>query len=89
MALTTTVAGRTINYSHTVGRQAASGNGFTYPIGLALGPGRVAYVVSRANENNNTPHTTKISIPIPVERKSSPSSAGGVMATVRPLGPQT
>ena len=65
MALTTTVAGRTINYSHTVGRNAASGNGFTNPIGLALGPDRVAYVVNRANENNNTPHTTKVSIPEP------------------------
>ena len=65
MALTTTVAGRTIQYSHTVGRQAASGNGFTYPIGLALGPNQTAYVVCRANENNNTPHTTKLTIPDP------------------------
>ena len=65
MALTTTVEGRTINYSHTVGRNAASGNGFTNPISLALAPGEIAYVVNRANENNNSPHTTMVRIPEP------------------------
>ena len=88
MALTTTVAGRTINYSHTVGRNAASGNGFTNPIGLALGPDRVAYVVNRANENNNTPTPLRSASLSRAAKRFWPSSAGGETGTARPLGPQ-
>ena len=48
--LTTTVAGRTWNFSHTIGRNAAAGNGFTQPIAVASAPGGVLYVLSRGQE---------------------------------------
>ena len=59
--LTTIAAGRVYNYSHTVGRSAQSGSGFTFPISLALGPGNVVYVLNRSYSGGN-PHATKISI---------------------------
>ena len=45
--LTTTVAGRTWNFSHAIGRNAAAGNGFTQPVDVAAGPDGVLYVISR------------------------------------------
>ena len=48
--LTTTVAGRTWNFSHAVGRNAAAGNGFTLPTALALAPEGRIYVLSRGSE---------------------------------------
>ena len=48
--LTTTVAGRTWNFSHAIGRNAAAGNGFSQPQSVATAPGGVLYVVSRGNE---------------------------------------
>ncbi|MDA0769631.1 MAG: NHL repeat-containing protein [Chloroflexi bacterium] len=48
--LTTTVAGRTWNYSHTIGRNAAAGNGFTQPTDVVVAPGGVLYVLSRGND---------------------------------------
>ncbi len=48
--LTTTVAGRTWNFSHAVGRNAAAGNGFTQPWDVAAGPDGVLYVLSRGQE---------------------------------------
>ena len=48
--LTTSVAGRTWNFSHAIGRNAAAGNGFTQPTALALSPGGFIYVASRGNE---------------------------------------
>ena len=48
--LTTTIAGRTWNYSHTIGRNAAAGNGFSQPMDVALAPGGVIYVLSRGQE---------------------------------------
>ena len=48
--LTTTVAGRTWNFSHAIGRNAAAGNGFSNPIAVAAAPGSVLYVISRGNE---------------------------------------
>ncbi len=48
--LTTTVAGRTWNYSHTIGRNAAAGNGFTQPTDVAVAPDGVLYVLSRGND---------------------------------------
>ncbi len=49
--LTETVAGRTYDYSHNVGRGAQTGMGFNFPVDLALGPNDVAYVVNRGNES--------------------------------------
>ncbi len=48
--LTTTVAGRTWNFSHTIGRNAAAGNGFTQPIAVSSAPGGLLYVLSRGQE---------------------------------------
>ena len=48
--LTTTVAGRTWNFSHAIGRNAAAGNGFTQPVDVAAGPEGVLYVISRGND---------------------------------------
>ena len=48
--LTTSVAGRTWNFSHAIGRNAAAGNGFTQPTALALSPSGFIYVASRGNE---------------------------------------
>ena len=48
--LTTTVSGRTWNFSHAIGRNAAAGNGFTQPIDVAVAPGGVIYVLSRGQE---------------------------------------
>ena len=46
--LTTTVAGRTWDYSHTIGRESAFGGaGFARATGLALNPGGIIYVLSR------------------------------------------
>ena len=60
--LTTTVAGRTINYSHTVGRNIPSGNGFQFPVSLALGKNSIAYVLCRSNEQHFSAHATKVNI---------------------------
>ena len=49
--LTTTVAGRTWNFSHAIGRNAAAGNGFTQPTAVAIAPGGIVYVVSRGQED--------------------------------------
>ena len=48
--LTTTVAGRTWNFSHAIGRNAGLGNGFTQPNAVALAPGGVLYVSSRGGD---------------------------------------
>ena len=48
--LTTTVAGRTWNFSHAIGRNAAAGNGFTQPWDVAAGSDGVLYVLSRGQE---------------------------------------
>ena len=49
--LTRTVAGRVYDYSHSVGRSALSGLGFSYPVDAALGEGEVVYVLNRGSEN--------------------------------------
>ena len=48
--LTETVAGRTYDYSHNVGRGAQSGMGFNQPVGMTLGADGVVYVVNRGIE---------------------------------------
>ena len=48
--LTTTVAGRTWNFSHAIGRNAGLGNGFVQPNAIALAPGGILYVSSRGGE---------------------------------------
>lgn len=48
--LTTTVAGRTWNFSHAIGRNAAAGNGFSLPWDVAVIPGGTLYVINRGQE---------------------------------------
>lgn len=48
--LTTTVAGRTWNFSHAIGRNAQAGNGFTNPFAMAFDPNGDLYVLSRGSE---------------------------------------
>ena len=49
--LTETVAGRTYDYSHNVGRGAQSGMGFNAPVSITRGADGVVYVVNRGQEN--------------------------------------
>jgi len=49
--LTETVAGRTYDYSHNVGRGSQTGMGFNNPVSLALGQGGVVYVANRGSES--------------------------------------
>ena len=54
--LTETVAGRTYDYSHNVGRGAATGMGFNNPVALALDADGVVYVANRGSESiSNVP----------------------------------
>ncbi len=48
--LTETVAGRTYDYSHSVGRNAETGMGFSNPIAVVLGDDDTAFVLSRGSE---------------------------------------
>ena len=49
--LTETVAGRTYDYSHSVGRGAQTGMGFSSPVAVAVGQDEVLYVVNRGSES--------------------------------------
>lgn len=49
--LTETVAGRTYDYSHNVGRGAQTGMGFNSPVAMAIGPNGVVYVANRGSES--------------------------------------
>jgi DNA-binding beta-propeller fold protein YncE len=48
--LTETVAGRTYDYSHNVGRGAQTGMGFNSPVSMTFGPDGTAYVANRGSE---------------------------------------
>ena len=48
--LTTTVQGRTWNFSHAIGRNAAAGNGFTQPMSIACDKSNGIVVLSRGGE---------------------------------------
>ena len=54
--LTETVAGRTYDYSHSVGRGSQTGMGFSNPVAVAIGKNDVFYVVNRGSEGiSNVP----------------------------------
>src|SRR3989442_6764950 len=54
--LTETVAGRTYDYSHNVGRGAQTGMGFNNPVAMALDADGVVYVANRGSESiSNVP----------------------------------
>jgi DNA-binding beta-propeller fold protein YncE len=65
--LTTVVAGRVYDFSHVVGRNAAAGKGFAQPMGIALAPKGIAYVVSRGTETNFGSRISKVFIGAPGE----------------------
>ena len=49
--LTTTVAGRTWNYSHSIGRTANTGNGFSNPTAVVSAPGDLVFVLNRGTQH--------------------------------------
>src|SRR5437879_11597413 len=63
--LTTVVEGRVYDWSHSVGRNAAAGNGFAYPCSIALASNGLAYVVNRGGEGNQGSRVSKVSIGAP------------------------
>src|SRR5882724_770600 len=67
--LTTVVEGRVYDWSHSVGRNAAAGNGFTYPGSIALASQGVAYVVNRGGEGNQGSRVSKVYIGAPGEER--------------------
>ena len=67
--LTTVIAGRVFDFSHSVGRNAAAGDGFSYPCAIALASQGVMYVVSRGNETNYGSRLTKVFVGEPGEEK--------------------
>ena len=52
MALTTVVRGRAYDWSHAIGRGAATGTGFNYIQTMCLGNNGDLYTANRGNENN-------------------------------------
>jgi len=52
MALTTVVKGRAYDWSHAIGRGAATGTGFNYVQTMCLGNDGDIYTANRGNENN-------------------------------------
>ena len=49
--LTETAAGRTYDYSHSVGRNAETGMGFAYPVAVVVGQDDTAFVLNRGSES--------------------------------------
>lgn len=49
--LTETVAGRTFDYSHNVGRGAQTGMGFNSPVAMTIGPNGMVYIANRGSES--------------------------------------
>ena len=49
--LTETVAGRTYDYSHNVGRGSQSGMGFNWPNAMTFAPDGTVYVANRGSES--------------------------------------
>jgi tripartite motif-containing protein 71 len=69
MPLTTVARGRVFDWSHAVGRGAASGTGFNYPQTMALAKGGIVYVANRGNENNFGMRVNKVKIGAPGEEE--------------------
>ena len=49
--LTETVAGRTYDYSHNVGRGSQTGMGFNFPVSMSFGPDGTVYIANRGSES--------------------------------------
>ena len=69
MPLTTVSNGRTYDWSHAVGRGAATGTGFNYPQTMCLGNDGDIYVANRGNENNFGQRVNRIKLGGPGEEE--------------------
>jgi len=69
MALTTVASGRAFEWSHAIGRGAASGTGFNYPQTMCLANDDEIYVANRGNENNFGMRVNKIRLGGPGEEE--------------------
>jgi DNA-binding beta-propeller fold protein YncE len=67
MPLTTVARGRVYDWSHAIGRGAATGTGFNYVQSMCLAKDGVAYTSNRGNENNFGMRVNKIKIGGPGE----------------------
>jgi DNA-binding beta-propeller fold protein YncE len=67
--LTTVAEGRVYDWSHSVGRGAAAGDGFNQPCSIAAAPQGMMYVVSRGNENNFGSRVSKVFVGNPGDEK--------------------
>ena len=74
--LTETVAGRTYDYSHNVGRQAITDVGFSFPVDLTLDADGIAYVINRGGEEISGVHWDRTGLGQRVSRVSLGSRAG-------------
>jgi DNA-binding beta-propeller fold protein YncE len=74
--LTETAAGRTYDYSHSVGRGAQSGMGFSQPIAAALGEDDLIYVVNRGSESISNVAWNRIGIGARVSKITSGTTPG-------------
>ena len=62
MALTTVVRGRAYDWTHAIGRGAATGTGFNYVQTMCLGNDGDIYTANRGNENNFGMRVNRIKI---------------------------
>ncbi|MBI3326287.1 MAG: NHL repeat-containing protein [Nitrospinae bacterium] len=69
MPLTTVAVGRVYDFSHAVGRNAASGTGFAYAHCMALAKRGILYVTNRGTENNFSMRVNKVKIGAPGEEE--------------------
>jgi len=69
MPLTTVSNGRTYDWSHAVGRGAATGTGFNYPQTMCLGNDGDVFVANRGNENNFGQRVNRVKLGAPGEEE--------------------
>ncbi len=86
MPLTTVASGRVYDWSHAVGRGAATGTGFNYVQTMCLGKDGDIYTANRGNENNFGMRVNKSSSAAPAKRNCSPSSSNTAKATAMAPG---
>ena len=75
MPLTTVARGRVYDWSHAIGRGAATGTGFNYIQTMCLGKNGVIYAANRGNENNFGMRVNQSSLAAPAKRSCWPSSS--------------
>ena len=87
MALTTVVQGRAYDWSHAIGRGAATGTGFNYIQTMCLGNDGDIYIANRGNENNFGMRVNRIQLGGPGRGGTAIRVLHGTAkATARPSG---